>query len=122
VLWHLRNNVNVAETARRLDLTAAQVHAALSYYYDHTAEIEDEIAKEQALIKETQATQSTRRRIRATNRSPCLFTAKPYAVSCRDHALHVLSPARLVYASLPCVISPTPETSNPRTTQLGVGA
>jgi len=57
-VWHIRNNISVLETAKRLDLTLAQVYAALSYYYDHAAEIEAELMQERTLVTETQATQS----------------------------------------------------------------
>jgi uncharacterized protein (DUF433 family) len=41
-------NISVHEIGEMFELTPAQVHAALSYYYDHQAEIEAEIVEERA--------------------------------------------------------------------------
>ena len=38
------------EIATEYDLTLADVHAALAYYFDHRAEIEEWIAESRALI------------------------------------------------------------------------
>jgi uncharacterized protein (DUF433 family) len=40
------------ETARRVDLTLAQVYAALAYYHANYEEIEQQIAEEQALYEQ----------------------------------------------------------------------
>lgn len=40
------------EIARRVGLTLAQVHAALTYYHANEAEIEAELAEEQSLYEE----------------------------------------------------------------------
>ena len=55
--WHLHQKVSVADVSQRLDISIAQVYAALSYYYDHQAEIEQEFKQESELIAETRFTQ-----------------------------------------------------------------
>jgi uncharacterized protein (DUF433 family) len=42
--------LDVDEVAAELDLTPAQVHAALSYYFDHRAEIEASIRSDATFI------------------------------------------------------------------------
>lgn len=49
VVWS-RQGRSPDAIARDFHLTRAQVHAALSYYYDHQDEIDGEIAEEQAEI------------------------------------------------------------------------
>lgn len=52
-MWYLRQNRSVEEIVQEYDLSHAQVHAALTYYYDHRAEIEareaEDIAQAEAL-------------------------------------------------------------------------
>lgn len=43
VLWHFRQGYSLEEIAVKYDLSLAAVHAAISYYYDHKAEIDQEI-------------------------------------------------------------------------------
>ncbi len=44
IVWNHKLGLSVEEMLRQFPaLTPAQVHDALSYYYDHQAEIEDEI-------------------------------------------------------------------------------
>lgn len=50
--WHLQQGRAIDEIAQEFDLTHAQIHAALAYYYDHRAAIDqreaaDETAAEQ---------------------------------------------------------------------------
>ena len=46
--WYLQQNQSVDEIVRDYDLTHAQVHAALAYYYDHRAEIDTREAEDSA--------------------------------------------------------------------------
>src|SRR5215813_15141246 len=51
-LWHERLGYSVAEiVAHYPQLTLAEVHAALAYYYDHQEEIQDDIAQAEALVE-----------------------------------------------------------------------
>ena len=43
-LWH-EADTSVEDMAEQFDLTAGQVHAALSYYYDHRQEIQEAIRR-----------------------------------------------------------------------------
>ena len=43
VLWHFRLGESLAEIAATYDLSLAAVYAAISYYFDHKAEIDAEI-------------------------------------------------------------------------------
>jgi len=45
--WYLRG-ASAEELARDYRLTPGEIHAALAYYYDHQAEIDDELAREAA--------------------------------------------------------------------------
>ena len=49
-IWHERLGKSPDEIATEYDLTLADVHAALAYYFDHRAEIEEWIAESRALI------------------------------------------------------------------------
>lgn len=40
VIWHERQGKSVDEIAAEYDLTLADVHAALAYYFDHREEID----------------------------------------------------------------------------------
>lgn len=44
--WYLQQNRSVDEIVEDYALTHAQVHAALAYYYDHRAEIEEREAQD----------------------------------------------------------------------------
>jgi uncharacterized protein (DUF433 family) len=46
-VWHNQGE-SPEQIARDFQLTLAQVHAALAYYYDHQAEIDAEVAAENA--------------------------------------------------------------------------
>jgi hypothetical protein len=50
----VHQDTSIQEIAGMFDLTPSQIHAALSYYYDHTAEIEAVIAEENHYSKEHQ--------------------------------------------------------------------
>lgn len=48
VVMHLRMGQALAEIAGRYDLSLAAVHAAMAYYYDHKAEIDERIRQDKA--------------------------------------------------------------------------
>ncbi len=47
-----QDNLSIEDIARYYELTIAQVHAALAYYYDHKEEIEEIWAEERQIIAE----------------------------------------------------------------------
>ena len=49
-IWHERLGRSADEIATEYDLTLADVHAALAYYFDHRAEMDEWIAESKALI------------------------------------------------------------------------
>ena len=49
-IWHERLGKSADDIAMEYDLTLADVYAALAYYFDHRAEIDDSIAQSKALI------------------------------------------------------------------------
>ena len=51
-MWYLRQNQSVEEIVQTYNLTHAQVHAALTYYYDHRAEIDQREAEELAEVEQ----------------------------------------------------------------------
>jgi uncharacterized protein (DUF433 family) len=46
VIWHLRMGQSLEEIAAHRDLSLAGLYAAIAYYYDHKAEIDDKIEEE----------------------------------------------------------------------------
>jgi uncharacterized protein (DUF433 family) len=56
--WYERQGLSPSEIVERNPtISLAQVHAALAYYYDHRAEIDDEFAEEDRLFAELKAKQ-----------------------------------------------------------------
>ncbi len=51
VVWHERVGTSADEIATEYGLTLAEVYAALAYYFDHRAEIDDSIRQEGALVE-----------------------------------------------------------------------
>jgi uncharacterized protein (DUF433 family) len=51
VIWHERLGKSPDEIATEHDLTLADVHAALAYYFDHRAEIDQAIAQSEAFVE-----------------------------------------------------------------------
>ena len=49
-IWHERLGKSADDIATEYDLTLGDVHAALAYYFDHHAEIDEWIAESRALI------------------------------------------------------------------------
>jgi uncharacterized protein (DUF433 family) len=50
-IWHERLGMTVDEIASEYDLTLADVHAALAYYFDHREEIDKSIADDEAFAE-----------------------------------------------------------------------
>ncbi len=50
-IWHVRLGKTVDEICAEFDLSLAEVHAALAYYYDHQAEIERDIREGDAFAR-----------------------------------------------------------------------
>ncbi len=57
VIWHLRMGQSLEEIAARYDLPLAATYAAIAYYYDHKAEIDEEIASNRAFYEKMKASQ-----------------------------------------------------------------
>jgi len=51
-VWHERLGQSADEIAAQHDLTLADVYAALAYYYDHRAEIDQAIQDDDAFLAE----------------------------------------------------------------------
>ena len=51
-LWHLKQGRPVEDIVRDYQLTPAEVHSALAYYYDHVDEIEAQLRADDAAAKE----------------------------------------------------------------------
>lgn len=50
VIMHLRLNLSIDEISAKYNLTFAEIHAALAYYYDHQAEIDQQISDDEAVF------------------------------------------------------------------------
>ncbi len=50
-IWHERLGKSVDEIVAEYDLTPADVHAALAYYFDHRAEMDRSIAEGEAFAE-----------------------------------------------------------------------
>ena len=51
VIWHERMGKSADEIATEYDLTLADVYAALAYYFDHRAEIDQSIEESEVFVK-----------------------------------------------------------------------
>jgi uncharacterized protein (DUF433 family) len=77
-LWHERLGYSVAEiVAHYPQLTLAEVHAALAYYYDHREEIQQDIREADALVAALKAQ---------------IPSKLPTKLGTRDHEPDTLSP------------------------------
>ncbi len=54
-IWHERLGMTADEIASTYHVTVADVHAALAYYFDYTAEIEAEIRESKRVAEELRA-------------------------------------------------------------------
>jgi uncharacterized protein (DUF433 family) len=52
VIWHEQMGYSIEEIAAMYELTLAQVHSALAYYFDHKEEIDRSIAESNAFVEE----------------------------------------------------------------------
>lgn len=52
VIWHEQMGYSIEEIASMYELTLAQVHSALAYYFDHKDEIDQSIAESDAFVEE----------------------------------------------------------------------
>ena len=52
VIWHEHLGMSADEISAEHDLTLAEVHAALAYYFDHRAEVDTSIRAGEALVEE----------------------------------------------------------------------
>jgi uncharacterized protein (DUF433 family) len=52
VIWHERMGLSADEIAAEYNLTLSEVYAALAYYYDHRAEIDESIRADEAFVEE----------------------------------------------------------------------
>lgn len=50
VIWHERMGKTPDEIAAEYDLTPAEIHAALAYYFDHREDIDPAMAENQAFV------------------------------------------------------------------------
>jgi len=50
VIWHERMGLSADEIATEYGLTLADVYAALSYYYDHRAEIDEAMRTDESFV------------------------------------------------------------------------
>ena len=51
VIWHERMGKSADEIATEYDLTLADVYAALAYYFDHRAEIDQSLKESRTFVK-----------------------------------------------------------------------
>jgi len=52
VIWHERVGLSADEIASEYDLALSEIHAALAYYFDHRAQIDQSIRDERAFVEE----------------------------------------------------------------------
>lgn len=52
VIWHERIGLSADEIAAEYNLTLSEVYAALAYYHDHRAEIDESIRADEAFVEE----------------------------------------------------------------------
>ncbi len=55
VIWHERLGIGPDEIATEHDLSLADVHAALAYYFDHREEIDRSIEQDDAFVRALRA-------------------------------------------------------------------
>jgi uncharacterized protein (DUF433 family) len=67
-IWHERLGKSADEIAAEYDLTLADIYAALAYYFDHRAEIDQVIEEDQAFVDALR--QSTPSKLEQRLRSP----------------------------------------------------
>jgi uncharacterized protein (DUF433 family) len=60
-LWHERLGKGVDEIAADQDLTPADVHAALAYYFDHREEVDSRSAEDGAFVEALRSSTPSKR-------------------------------------------------------------
>lgn len=51
VNWHERLGMSADEIATEYELTLAEVYAALAYYYDHQAELDEQFRRDEEFVE-----------------------------------------------------------------------
>ena len=51
-IWHEKLGLSADTIASKYDLSLAEVHAAMAYYFDHRAELEAELQADEAFVAE----------------------------------------------------------------------
>ena len=69
VIWHERMGKSADEIATEYDLTLADVYAALAYYFDHRAEINQSIEESKVFVKTLRKQTSSKLSARLQNPS-----------------------------------------------------
>lgn len=59
-VWHERARMTADEISDAYDLTLAEIHAALAYYFDHRAAVDAHIAEDEALADRVRAATPSR--------------------------------------------------------------
>ena len=54
-VWHERMGMSADQICDEFDLSLAEVHAALAYYFDHKAEIDKRLTDDEAFVAELRA-------------------------------------------------------------------
>jgi uncharacterized protein (DUF433 family) len=54
-VWHDRMGMTADEICDGYDLSLAEVHAALAYYFDHKREVDQRLADDEAVVAEFRA-------------------------------------------------------------------
>jgi uncharacterized protein (DUF433 family) len=70
VLWHERLGMNADEIASEHDLTLADIHAALAYYFDHRPELDRAIEESEAFVEALRKKQPSKLRTKLEERQP----------------------------------------------------
>lgn len=60
VVWHERMGLSADEIATEYNLSLADVYAALAYYYDHRAEIDESIQADNLFVEELRKANPTK--------------------------------------------------------------
>jgi uncharacterized protein (DUF433 family) len=55
VIWHEQMGYSVDEIATEYELTLAEIYAALAYYYDHKAAVDEDIRQSEVFIASLRA-------------------------------------------------------------------
>ena len=67
VIWHEKMGKSVDEISAEYDLSLAEIHAALRYYFDHQEEIDGEIRDDETFINHLKENTSSKLREKSVN-------------------------------------------------------